>query len=699
MIQILKDNVLTLFNFLNVMIAVLLFAAGAYSNMLFILIVLLNIVIGVAQEVKAKRMVEKLSLLNRPRITVERDGKEQDVEPEEVKAGEVMVLEAGRQICNDARLLSGSIEVDESLLTGESSAVIKEEGDFLYSGSFVAAGRCRAQVIHVGEENYAEKLAAEVKKRKRPQSLLRDSMGLVTRYTSLLIVPMGVLLFLEAVCLRGDTFEEAVVTSAAALLGMLPKGLVLLISVSLAMGVVRLAQKRILVQNIYALETLAHVDVLCLDKTGTITDGGMTAAHIRHCPGVPENLAGMMLRSYLWASEDNNGTIRALRDAFEPEEIYLPVKKIPFSSRRKWGAVSFEGVGTVFLGAPERILKSLPEEARDQMKEGLRVVAAGYSPKIWTEEDRLPDDILPLYLAYLSDTIRKDTCETLDYFRREGVDVKVISGDHLETVSGTAKKAGLARWQEGVDLSGLEGEIDYDGICEKYAVFARVTPEQKRELVRALKRRGHHVAMTGDGVNDLLALKEADCSIAVSEGSDASRQLAQIVLLDSDFTHLPQVLLEGRRVINNVTRTAGVFFIKTIYSLLVSVFCLLCNVPFPFIPLQITLVDALVEAYPSFLTIFEADTRRPAGNFLKKAFGNALPFALMVTAEIILLSLAGPFGQAAGQGLMYLLLVLISMGAVVKSCIPFTRLRVFLCVTMALGLFGLAALLISVGAL
>lgn len=695
MLQIIKDNVLTLFNFLNVMIAVLLFMAGAYSNMLFILIVLLNIVIGVTQEIKAKRMVEKLSILNRPQVLVLRDGEERTVEPEEIVRGDVMILEAGRQICNDAEVLSGSVEVDESLLTGESDPVVKEKGDALYSGSFVVAGRCRAQVVHVGEENYAEKLADEVKKRKATKSLLRDSMRSVTRYTSFLIIPIGVLLFAEAVLLRGNGFADAVVTSAAALLGMLPKGLVLLISVSLAMGVIRLAKNRILVQNIYALETLAHVDVLCLDKTGTITDGSMKVKSVRHCPGVPENLAEMMLSSYLSASEDNNGTIQALRRAFPPEEIYAPAGKIPFSSRRKWGAVSFERVGTVFLGAPERLMKRLPGEVEEEMDKGNRVVAVGYCGEVWQDEERLPDNILPLYVVALSDRIRKDTHKTLDYFRREGVDIKVISGDHLKTVSATAREAGLSGWQDGVDLSALEEEIDYEEICEKYTVFARVTPEQKRQLVQALKKRGHHVAMTGDGVNDLLALREADCSIAISEGSDASRQVAQIVLLDSEFSYLPQVVLEGRRVINNVTRTAGVFFIKTIYSLITSVFCLLCNVPFPFIPIQITLVDAFVEAYPSFVTIFEADMRRPSENFLKRAFGNAFPFALAVTMEIILTSLLNPFSGAQNRTVMYLLLILISIAAVVKSCVPFTGLRTFICVTMILGIFGSLTLLPS----
>lgn len=695
--QIFRDNIFTLFNFLNVTIAALLFAAGAYSNMLFITIVLLNVAIGIAQELKAKKLVDELSILNRPQATVLRDGAECIVETEDVVKDDVMVLESGKQILNDAEVISGLIEVNESLLTGESDAVVKREGDSLLSGSFVAAGKCFARVTHVGGENYAERLTSEVKQTKQAESELLGSMKKITRFTSFLILPLGILLYLEAAGLRQQGFETSVVSSAAALLGMLPKGLVLLISVSLAMGVIRLARMKILVQNIYSLETLAHVDVLCLDKTGTLTDGSMQVQKIYPCPGFPSQEAESLLDAYLQASPDNNATIQALRKAFETEhtETNAQAGCIPFSSVRKWGAVSLENTGTVFLGAPERIFRKLPPDAEKLMDEGCRLVAVGYCGEIWENEEALPQNILPLFLIALSDRIRNNAEETLRYFRREGVEIKVISGDHKRTAAATARRAGLAEWQNAVDMSELGETIDYDDICEKYTVFARVTPKQKQLLVRALKRRGHHVAMTGDGVNDLLALREADCSIAVSEGSDASRQISQIVLLDSDFANLPQVVLEGRKVINNVTRTAGVFFIKTIYSVLVSVFCLIFNVPFPFIPLQITLVDAFVEAYPSFITIFESDTRRPKGSFLRTAFGNALPFALAVGGAIVWVSLRVPFDAEQNRTVMYVLLILLSMLAVVKSCIPFTGFRAFICVTMAFGCFGALALLPS----
>lgn len=337
----------------------------------------------------------------------------------------------------------------------------------------------------------------------------------------------------------------------------------------------------------------------------------------------------------------------------------------------------------------------LPGELEQKLEEGCRVIIVGYVPMQWEDEAALPEEIQPLYGVVLEDTIRENTRETLDFFHREGVDVKVISGDHVKTVSMIAKRAGLHRWKDAVDLSTLGEDIDYEQICQQYAVFARVTPGQKKELVCALKRQGHQVAMTGDGVNDLLALREADCSIAVADGSDASRQVAQVVLLDSDFTNLPQVVMEGRKVVNNVTRTASVFFIKTIYSVLVSVICLLANIPFPFIPIQITVLDAAIEGYPSFLTIWESDTRKIRGRFLKTALSNALPFALTVTAMVAVTSIIAPFTVEQQQTVMYFLLIFISMAAVVKSCIPFNGLRTFICITMVIGTFGGLAILPS----
>lgn len=693
--RIIRENLFTLFNFLNFLIAALLFTVGAYSNMLFIAIIILNIVIGIAQELKAKKLVDELSILNRPAVTVRRDGEDMKVGLEEIVKDDLMVLESGSQICNDAVVVSGTLEVNESLLTGESDAVVKEEGAELLSGSSVISGRAYAKVTHVGRENYASRLASEVKKEKKVHSELLGSMQKVTRFTSFLIIPLGILLFLEAFLLRGTPADQAIVSSSAALLGMLPKGLVLLISVSLANGVIRLAKMKILVQNIYSLETLAHVDTLCLDKTGTITDGRLKVRSVISLSDLPAGEISAVVQSYMATCDDNNATFQALKEQFPQNEFYRPVHKTPFSSKRKWGCISFEGAGSVFVGAPERLMEKLPVKLEKELDRGRRVIIIGYYGDLWEEEYRLPTGIIPLYGVVLEDRIRHNAGRTLGFFKREGVDVKVISGDHVKTVSMIAKRAGLERWRDAVDLSEEGDEPDYDRLCQEYAVFARVTPKQKQELVKALKRQGHQVAMTGDGVNDLLALREADCSIAVADGSDASRQIAQVVLLDSDFTHLPEVVMEGRKVIHNVTRTAGVFFIKTIYSVLVSFFCLFANVPFPFIPIQITLIDACIEAYPSFVTILESDTRQIHGTFLQTALKRALPFGLAAAVMIAAVSLAAPFSPEANRTVMYLLLIVISMAAVIRSCIPFTRLRAFICITMVIGTFGALALLPS----
>lgn len=698
--RIFWENIVTLFNFLNFTIAAFLFAVGAYSNMLFIAIIILNIVIGIVQELKAKKLVDELSILNRPQVTVVRDGKESVIAMDEIVEGDVTVLESGRQICNDALVLAGEIEVNESLLTGESDPVIKGKGDELLSGSSVISGKCFARVIHVGSENYATKLAEEVKKEKNVESELLGSMRKVTRFTSFLIIPLGIMLFIEAMVLRGALFDAAVVSSAAALLGMLPKGLVLLISVSLANGVIRMSKQKILVQNIYSLETLAHVDTLCLDKTGTLTDGRIKVKDVffnsvnerdgMSCmdTNFTREKAEKLFSSYLAAADDNNATMQALRDGFPVCQYFEDSGKIPFSSKRKWGAVSFKGIGTLFVGAPEKIADKYPKEAERRLQEGYRMIAVGFSNDIWKDTENLPERLQPLFIISMEDRIRKNAEQTLEYFRREGVDVKIISGDHVKTVSMVAKKAGLDNWYDSFDMSKAGDETDYSRLVSEYSVFARVTPRQKQELVKAMKDIGRCVAMTGDGVNDLLALREADCSIAIAEGSDASKQISQIVLLDSDFTYLPRVVLEGRKVVNNVTRTAGVFFIKTIYSVLVSLFCLIGNIPFPFIPIQITLVDAFMEAWPSFATIIESDTRKIRGSFLKSSIGNALPFALAVSAVIVFTNIYMPFSYAQSQTVMYLLLILLTMASVVKSCIPFSKLRIFICTVMMSGTCG-----------
>lgn len=685
--QIIKDNVFTLFNLLNFLIFIALVLVQAWSNLVFILIIIANILIGIYQEVKAKRLVDQLSILTKPTITVVRNGKSTVVDINEVVLDDVLILESGNQVCNDAIVIHGTIEANEALLTGESDPINKNVGANLLSGSSVVSGKCYAKVINVGDNNYATTLVKEAQQVKKQNSELMDSMKKVTKVTTFMIVPLGIILFIEALWLRQDVLFEAVVSSTAGLLGMLPKGLVLLTSVSLANGVARLAQKKVLVQNLYSLETLSHVDVLCLDKTGTITNGKMKVEKTFVLETNDNFDLKEVMGSYLRASDDNNATFQAINEYFSENDIYQHTKKIPFSSLRKWSAIEFEGLGTIVVGAAEKIIPgSLPKEISALMLEGMRAIAIGYTKEIVSDNQELPK-LQPLMAVILSDTIRDKTKETLAYFHKEGIEAKIISGDNVNTVMAIAKKAGVINYNRCIDMSEVNDE-DIKDIVTKYTIFGRVTPTQKKLIVEALQADGCRVAMTGDGVNDLLALKEADCSIAIEDGSDASKQISQVVLLNSDFTCLPDVLLEGRKVVNNVTRVAGVFFIKTIYTVLLSIFCVLTNTAFPFIPLQITLIDLLIEAMPSFMTIFESDTRKITGHFLPKVFSKAIGNAVTVVILFIFIMLFGSnlgLSHLESVTLMYYVLVVISMIAVIRSCYPFTKLRILICSMMVFG--------------
>lgn len=687
---IFKENVCTLFNLFNVLIALALALVGAWSNLVFLFIIALNTCLGIAQELRAKQLVDRLSLLSRPFARVMRDGAETEVALSDLVLDDVLLLQSGQQICADATVLSGAIEANEALLTGESDPVSKRQGDGVLSGSFVVSGRCAARVEHVGADNYAAQLAHEAKQHKKIHSELLSSMRKVTRFTGFFIGPLGLALLCQALFSQHVPPAGAVVSTAAALLGMLPKGLVLLISVSLAVGVARLAKKHILVQALFSLETLAHVDVLCLDKTGTLTEGSMQVESLVPLHDAPPVEFDPLLRSFLQHTTDNNATNAALCRAFEPSGPYVPLGSVPFSSARKWSAMSFDGHGTLVLGAPDRLLgDALPVSLLRQIETGARVLAVCWSKAPVTPDAALPP-LLPLCAIVLSDVIRQGTRQTLDYFKREGVEVKVISGDHPAAVCAVARKAGLARADRSIDMTGVESDEAIARAAAAFTVFGRVSPSQKKRLVQALQAQGRSVAMTGDGVNDILALREADCSIAIADGSDAARQISQLVLLDSDFTALPSVLLEGRRVVNNITRVAGIFFVKTLYSLFLSVCCLASNTPFPFAPLQITLIDLIIEAYPSFFLSFEPDGRRIEGAFLRSVLSRALPNALAVTALVVFALWGAPHcGVAAAQAplLAYLLVGAVSVMAVYKACLPFNALRAFLFITVTVGFF------------
>ena len=693
--QIFRENICTLFNLLNVLIAIALALVGAWSNLVFIVIIITNVCIGIIQEIHAKKLVDELSLLMIPHVKVLRDQKQQTIDVNEIVMDDVMVLEAGDQICCDSVVIDGEIEANESLLTGESDAIHKTIESSLLSGSSVISGKCYAQVIHVGDDNYTSRLTNEVKKAKELQSELLNSMRKVTKVTSFMIVPLGIILFLEAYFLRHDLLSEAVISSSAGLLGMLPKGLVLLMSVSLAAGVTKLAKQKILIQDIYSLETLAHVDTLCLDKTGTITNGKMKVEKVENLSTQPSQQFLDYFGSYLHYSDDNNATYQAICEDFTLNDHHLPSQKVAFSSQRKWSAMTFEGFGSIVMGAPERLMKELPASLMQQIESGKRVIIIAYTQNVVDAKKTLPE-VTPILAIILTDMIRKDVEKTLAYFDSQGVDVKIISGDHVLAVSKIAQMAGLKNYDRYIDMSEYpNGQSHMDELVNQYSVFGRVTPQQKKWLVEALKRQGHTVAMTGDGVNDMLALKEADCSIAIAEGSEAVKQLSQIVLLNSEFSCLPHVVLEGRRVVNNLTRVASVFFIKTIYSIILTIACAICNIPFPFIPIQITLIDFAIEAYPSFLTLLEPQTHKIKGKFLPTVFKNTIPHASGVLLCFLLIYTGRPLFHIPMEQsvtMMYLALACISMQAVIVSSFPMNKLRLFVCVTMVLG-FILAIIL------
>lgn len=690
--EIISGNVFTLFNLYNFLIAIALMSVGAYSNLAFILIIILNICIGSFQEIHAKNMVAKLSVLTVSKVDVIRDGIEKSIAVDEVVLDDITILNMGNQICSDSVVIDGKIEVNESLLTGESDTIVKMPGDKLFSGSYVVSGKCYAKVEKVGKDNLAVEITLKSKKHKKVNSELLNSMRKVTRLTSFIIIPVGVLLFVQAYFFRDDVIKSSVVSTAAALLGMLPKGLVLLISISLATGVIKLAKKKVLVQDLYSVETLAHVDTLCLDKTGTITEGKMRVSNVEiFNEDIMPISVYQALSAFVSEIGDNNGTFQALKDYFKGNDNFEINYKNQFSSERKWSSISFKGIGSIIIGAPERLTEKsdfvIQESMIESQRQGKRVLLVGFSKEII--EDVLPD-IEIIASIELSDPLRKNAKEMLGFFKGEGVTVKVISGDNPLTVSSIAKQAGLEDYESYIDLSTIESDDEIIDLVDKYSIFARVSPNQKSLLVQALQAKGHTVAMTGDGVNDVIALRQADCSITLPEASDVAKQVSQIVLLNSDFSVLKDVLMEGRRVVNNITNVATIFFIKTLYSVMLSILNIITCTAFPFIPIQITLVDLAIEGYTSFFLSFEPNGKQIKERFLKSVLKNSFPYSMVIIINIIVLYFLTPaldIVKPKSTTLMYYMIGFTSILAVIRVCRPFNKMRIFLCTTTAIGFF------------
>ena len=632
--SIIFSNIFTLFNIMNLVLALLIVLAGAYKNLLFIIIVILNTLISTIQEIHSKRAIDKLSFLVETKSKVVREGKTEEINNYELVLDDVIELNAGNQIPTDSIILDGEIEVNEALLTGEPDNIEKSKGDKLLSGSYIVSGKCFAKVEHIGKENYVAKISQEAKKKRKINSEIMTSLSKIIKLISFIIIPVGILLFFNQLDLDSYDWKTAVVSTVAALIGMIPEGLVLLTSTVLAVSVTRLARKKVLVQELYCIETLARVDVLCLDKTGTITEGRMSVDKIIPAKNYTEGEVKEILGVLAKYSEDRNSTIDAIRDKFSTNKELKIKTRMPFKSSNKWSGISFEDI-TYVLGAPEIV-----GETNDEIKKYIsdyRVVAIGKTSEVINK--KLPKNIEIIGYVLISDVIRKNSKEILEYFDKQGVTIKLISGDNPITVSNIAKKAGVRDYNNYVDARTLKTDKEIKEAAMKYTVFGRVTPEQKKQIIIALKENKHTVAMTGDGVNDVLALKNADCSISVANGSDAARNVSQLVLMDNDFKSMPNIVDEGRRTINNIQRSATLFLVKTIYATILAILFVFVNMQYPFIPIQMTLINFVVTGIPSVVLALEPNKDRIKGRFIINVIKKALPTALTVVTNIIIISI------------------------------------------------------------
>lgn len=645
--EIVISNVFTYFNLIFLVITILLIMVGSFRNLTFLPIIIGNTVIGIVQEIRAKKTLEKMSLLNAPHADVIRNGSVKQISTDELVKDDVILLTAGKQICADAVVISGNIQVNESLLTGEADEVEKTEGSTLMSGSFVVSGECYARLEKVGNESYISKLSLEAKSMGgKEQSEMIRSINLIVKWVGIVIIPIGLILFWQSHFVNGESITKSVTSTVAAIIGMIPEGLYLLTTVALALSTMKLARKKVLLHDMKSIETLARVDVLCVDKTGTITEPDMKLKEIFLCKnsgadGTQTALTLDELKSlildYANASVDNNATMLALK-AYAAEALTnntsalhrTAVSQQAFSSSLKYGSVTFSD-GTYLLGAPEFIMHEdfarIEEEIIPYADKGDRVLLfARYDGE--NVENGINGSVTPLGFVALANPIRENAVKTFEYFKSQGVAIKVISGDNPRTVSRIAIQAGIESAESFVNAATLDTEDKIADAVNKYTVFGRVTPKQKKQLVKALQAKGHTVAMTGDGVNDILAMKDADCSVAMASGSEAAAQAAQVVLLDSDFAHMPDVVYEGRRVVNNIQRSASLFLVKNIFSLLLSLFSVILMVTYPLEPAQVSLISMFTIGVPGFLLALEQNKDRIKGHFITNVMLKALPGGL-----------------------------------------------------------------------
>ncbi len=636
--DILRSNILTFFNFVFIVLAVLL--AGfvpdgmdGIGNFGFLILIVFNTLVGIIQELRAKRTMDRLSLLSAPKALVIRDGEEKEIPLEEIVLDDITELAAGRQVCADGVVVEGSCEVNESLITGEPDAIVKNVGDKVMSGSFVVSGRARCRVEHIGADNFVMKISKGAKYFKKPTSEIWRSLMLIVKVMSIVIVPLGIALFCSKYFRDPSQLNDTVLTTIGSVIGMIPSGLVALASTVFCVSVIRLSRHKTIAQDLYCVETLARVDVLCLDKTGTITEGSMEVNDIIPRDGLSGEEMKAMLKAVVEGTGDENATAQALAAYLDGVQAIAETERaIPFSSARKWSGVRAGGVSYA-LGAVEFVLPrssgEITEKASELAAEGYRVLACVSSKKDFNDTE-LPDEVVFEGFVIITDKIRKEAPDTLRFFREQGVDVKIISGDNPETVRAVAKRAGLEKCDEIIDMSTLSTEEEIREAATRYTIFGRVLPDQKLLLVKALKAAGHTVAMTGDGVNDVLALKEADCSVAMASGSDAAKNVSSLVLMDSNFASMPRIVAEGRRSINNLERSASLYIMKTVYSVLLALLFMIVNQPLPFEPRNLTLIGGVTIGMPSIVLALEPNNDLVKGRFLTKVLCLAVPGGIVV---------------------------------------------------------------------
>ncbi len=657
---IIVSNIFTLFNILNLILAFFIYLTGSYKNLLFLGVVISNTLISIIQEIRAKRAIDKLKLIASPKVNTLRNGQIKEIEVNEIVLDDIINLKIGNQVVADSLILDGFVEVNEAFITGESDSILKKKGDTLLSGSFIISGNCLARVIHIKDDNYTSKISRDAKYIKKINSVILNSLNKIIKIVSIIILPLGNFLFLNQYFILKNPLEDAVVNTVAALIAMIPEGLVLLTSTVLAVSVMRLSKYKVLVKQLYSIESLARIDTICFDKTGTLTEGNMVVKDVISL-SKNENIIEIMT-NYCNALKDDNATMKALKNYFKGKNNNQIKEIIPFSSERKYSEVTFNNGNTYRLGAPEILL---PKEKLPQEFTQYRLLALV----------KVTKKIIKIGYILLQDNLRSDAKETIKYFQKQGVDIKIISGDSPKMIVALLKRLNI-EINNYIDCSKIKDE-DLENVVLNNTVFGRVSPFQKREIIKVLKKNKHMVAFVGDGVNDVLALKEADCSIALACGSEASYNVADLVLLDSKFSSVPKIVKEGRRTIHNIERSASLFIVKTGFAILLSFLFMILPFTYPFVPIQMTLTGALTIGIPSFILALEPNEEVVKGNFLTNIFKKALPTSLIIVLNILLITLL-PLNENEASTLCVLIVGFIGFAHIYRICKPIKQYQIIM---------------------